>query len=541
LRSLVLHLILDNVNKAVKIAMSYLNRFNGYVKDSEKTYRLPKLEGSIQYMEAARNEIEEKLKNADMGEPNPELVRQTVEKFVAYTERGSTEKFSWLEIALLCRGLLIEIHGFGALIQSEKCMITLLGRFSEQHKNAMLGFYPWQGLLNAYLNYSPNQHQHGKENWQALREYLTNTLRSVANKTKFKPYWFEALSTHRIILKPNATKILAEEALKGHREIIDRIAREVNIPPTSWFWPELLMSQIEAIEKYPDDQFKAAINVLLSQLRERKECIDEGLARILDRYSTCANTEEHQELKAMAISRWKNPSLKKQRDWERVSEKAKEMVQKWIVLEDINNIFKKIVDDHRRYEFWLQFLDQIEFTFIWLGKEAQESFPHIFKRERCAMLMHAGRPDNNVILMKIRDVYIIESGAKAGGKCWAYRAEKILPLLEKSLNYEIFRDPDKNLFTGSGGWSDGLAHQGSVWEQKFHNALKYLGIKPDVMNLETFLSRYQLRLETTPSGTLWVRHFHYEGVIADFLREHGFLFKSFTEGFYLNPRTSSRY
>jgi len=524
--------------------MSYLNRFSEYIKEFEKIHRLPKPEASIQYIQASKKEIEEKLKNADMGEPNPELVRQTIEKFIVWTEKRSTKKFSWLEVALLCRGLLTEIPEFGTLIQSEKGMKTLLGRFSEQHKEAMLGFYPWQGLLNAYLNYSPSQHQKDKGNWLALRQFLINTLHIVADKTGFKPRWFEVLLRHRIILEQNATKILAEDALHGRSEKIDRIAHEVNIPSTSWFWLELLMSQIEAIEKYSDDNFKTAINTLLPQLRDHEECIDNGLARILDRYSLCTSTEEHQELKSMAISRWRNPSLEKQRDWERVSQDAKKMVQKWLVREDIEDVFKKLVDDHRRYEFWLQFLDQIEYTFVWLGRDAQDNFPHFLshRRDRCALLSHPGKPDNNVILMKMRDVFIIESGAKAGGKCWAYRADKMLPLLEmRSLNYEVFRDPYKNLFTGSGGWSDGLAHQGSVWEQKFHSALERLGIKPDAMDLKMFLARYQFRLEKTPSGTLWVRHFYYDGVIADFLRAYGFSFKSFSEGFYLNLRTSTRY
>jgi len=59
--------------------MRYLNCFNQFIGEYEKTYPLPLLEKSIQHMEAVKILIEEKLKNAAMGEPNPELVQQTDE------------------------------------------------------------------------------------------------------------------------------------------------------------------------------------------------------------------------------------------------------------------------------------------------------------------------------------------------------------------------------------------------------------------------------------------------------------------------------
>lgn len=81
--------------------MRYLNRFNEYVHIYEQTYPIPRLEKTCQHIEKARKQIEEKLKDAVLGDPNPELVRQTIEKFFRWAINSSTEDFSWLEVALL--------------------------------------------------------------------------------------------------------------------------------------------------------------------------------------------------------------------------------------------------------------------------------------------------------------------------------------------------------------------------------------------------------------------------------------------------------
>ncbi len=517
--------------------MRYLNRFNQYIREYEKIYPLPRLENSIQHMEAVSKQIEEKLKDAAMGEPNPELVQQTIQKFFRWAVKPSSENFSWLEVALLCRGLLVDIPKYGSLIKSGHDVKDLLRKFFPQYESSMLSAYPWQGLLNAYLNASPRQNPVLDENWQELRTFLENTLEKVAMQSSFKPRWLEALICHRIVLTENATQSLAIDALQGRMERVDRIAREVNIPSTSWFWPELLMSQVEAITAYPDEQFKPAIDLILPQLQDRKECLDDGLARILNRYAKCASLESQQELESMSISRWKNPSLEKQRNWERVTPEAKRMVQRWLAQKDIYDILGKLVEDNRRYEFWLQFLDQIEYTFVWLGKDARESFPDLLhnRQDRCAVLNHSGKPDNNVIMMKIRDVFITESGARAGGKCWAYREEKMRPLLQRSsLSYDFFRDPNNNLFKTNWGESDGLIHISGSWEKIFQNELTRFNIEPDTMAFDEIVHRYQLRVETLPSGTERIRHDYAAGILADLLRRHGFSY-SYKGGFYRNP------
>ncbi|MDD5319811.1 MAG: EH signature domain-containing protein [Methylococcales bacterium] len=528
--------------------MRYLNCFNQFIREYEKTYPLPLLEKSIQHMDAVKKLIEEKLKNAAMGEPNPELVQQTIRKFFRWAVKPSTEDFSWLEVALLCRGLLVEIPGYGSLMESENAVKVLLRKFSPQYESAMLSAYPWQGLLNAYLNASPRQNPMLEENWRELRTFLENTLDKVASQSSFKLRWLDALISHRIVLAENATQSLAIGALLGRMERVDRIAYEVNIPSTSWFWPELLMSQVKAITAYHDEKFKPAIDLVLPQLQERKECLDDGLARILDRYAQCVNLESHQELKSTVVSRWKSPSLETQSGWVRVSPEAKRMVQRWLVVEDLKDFFltlRRASDDdsldRRRFEFWMQYLDKISFSFLILGPDTRENFQQLLagKLGRYSALTGTNRA-NNAFLIEIGKHYIVEFGGV--GKTWAYDESKIRPLLNyRSVNYDELRAPDRSLFLRySESEEGGLAHRGA-WEGKFHRALDYLGITPDTMHFDDLLVRYQIKKEKSPSGTLWVRHFYEVGTVSDFLRKQGFFFKSRAEGFYLNPRNMASY
>lgn len=522
--------------------MRYLDQFDIHLRSYEKAFPLPNLAKTTQYIESTQKHIEEILKNVELGEPNPELVRITIEKFIEWSSKRTTKKFTWLEVALLCHGLLFEMPITGKLMQSEAKVKILLGRFFNLHSDFFMSAYCWQGLLNAYLNVSPRREEIYKSSWLELRGFLQTTLDDVARQSSFKPRWLDALLEYRIILTENATRILAEEALQGRIDRIDQIAREMNIPPTSWFWPELLMSQVETINAYPDEAFKCAISRVLKQLKAREECLDEGLAKILDRYASCSNTEEDSGLGTLVVSRWKSPSLEKQRDWERVQSNTKRMVQRWLAKKDITDVFGKLVEDHRRYEFWLQFINQIDHTFVWLGRDAREYFSHLLedRKDRSSELQHPGKPDNNVILLKIRDIFIIESGAKAGGKCWAYSSDKIQPLLKKPINYQILLDKKRNLFVNKKRGGDGLIHEIHNWERTFQDELAILNIKPDQMSFNEILERYNLPFKTLPSGTEQVIHEHSIGTVADLLRQHGFS-HSHKNGFLRNPRIHNWY
>ncbi|EIC29073.1 EH signature domain-containing protein [Methylomicrobium album] len=518
--------------------VKYAEHFSCALLKFEDIYRIPPFAASVKHMEATKIRIGETLKNADMGKPNPEMVRQTLEKFFHWVKEPSkTPSFSWLEVALLCRGLHTEIAGHGSLMQSESAVRFLLTEFAAQYSGRMLSPYPWQGLLSAYLNCPPGNNAAEVRNREALRAFLANSLDAVARSSSFKPRWLEGILKHSRVLEKNATRTLAEDALEGRSEIVERIAREVDIPPTSWFWPELVMAQVDAIVGYPDDRFKRAIDPVLAQLRQRRECIDKGLARILDRYSLCLAAEPHEALLSLAVFRWKSPSLERQTAWLRVTPKAKAMVQRWLVPHDLEAVFRQLVEDSRRYEFWLQFVDRIEFTHIWTGNSVKESPSRLSqdREERRPVFRDPEKPDDNLILMKIGGLFILESAVKTGGKCWAYREEDINPqLLKHGLRYGVFRDTTKNIFTNSYGHSDGLIHSGYAWEKAFLSELAKFGIFPDRMTFEALAARYRLVVESLPDGAERICCKHGSGVLGEWLGKHGFIRRA--DGFYRQSR-----
>lgn len=518
--------------------MRYLNQFEQHLRDCQRKYAYPAMDHSVFYMERVKNEIEHQLKNAAMAPPNPELARQTIEKFFGWIEKPFAENFNWLEVSMLCHGLSMDVPGHHSIISKSDSTRIFLSKFYMEYKDTILNFYQWQGLLNTYFNVSLFDREQDLEiqaSWIYLRRFLDETLETMIHQATLKPYWLDALMACRIILTENATKTLAEEALQGSMERVNRIARDINIPETSWFWPDLLMSQIKVISDYSDELFKQHINTILPQLQEHAACLDHGLAILLNRYSRCEVTEKHQGLRIAVVNCWKSPSLGKDYEWERITPEAKKMVQRWLAQEDITEILGDLIDDKRRYEFWLQFLDQIEYTFIWLGKEAREKYPHLLKNRngRCAQLYHSGRPDNNVILMKIRDVFVIESGAKAGGKCWGYRADKIVPLLQQpGIDYDVFRDTRRNVLSSDVRGGDGLVHAGYGWEDKFLYVFSTVHIKPDDMDIDEVINRYGLRKIMLPSGTIKIESDSSCGkTLENIISRHGFVYSD-SNGFH---------
>ncbi|MEI6708309.1 MAG: EH signature domain-containing protein [Methylococcales bacterium] len=495
--------------------MRYIKQFNQQLHDNQTKFPVPK-GNSIEYIQTKQLEITDILKNAKTEQPNPHLVQQTLNKFV---RNLSHNDFTWLELSFLCWGLNTVIANFPerTILGSDKAFQALQKLIEDA-----ITAYLWQGLWLAFLNFNDIKSDIARNNWRILRDNLHNSLNPLLATMQFLPSWLEAIERHQIIFDSEVTQKLARQALNNDYRKINLLKQDIEIPSTSWFWIDFLTAQVQEIITYDDLGFKNTLDRLLEQLPEHPEYIDKGLAELLNRYAECSdNSVVHLELKKLAVQRWESPVLEKQREWERVYSKTKEMVQRWLVREDIYDIFHKLANDHRRYEFWMQFFDKIDYTFVWLGKKARENQEINFlkqKEGRCANLSGGYTANNNAILMKIGDVYIVESGAVSGGKCWAYPSSIVLPWLQKNaISYDSLRNPWKCLWHTQ----DGLSHVG-VWEDDFLTALSRLGIKPTVMSFEQLITHYQLKVEKLPSGVQYIQHNRRIGTLAKELNRHGY-------------------
>jgi hypothetical protein len=510
--------------------MLYIKQFNQQLRDNQSKFPTPK-GNSVEYMQTKQAEITDILKNVKTEQPNPHLVQQTLNKFV---RNLSHNDFTWLELSFLCWGLNTAIADFPerTILGSDKVFQALQKLIEDAEKRGTFTAYLWQGLWLAFLNFNDTKSDIARNNWRVLRDGLHNSLKPLLATMQFLPSWLEAIERHKIIFDSDVTQKLARQALNNDYRKINLLKQDIEIPSTSWFWIDFLTAQVQEIITYDDIGFKNTLDRLLDQLPEHPEYVDKGLAELLNRYADCSDNNAHLALKKLVVQRWKSPSLERQNDWVRVHPETKSMVQHWLALEDIYDIFQKLVDDHRRYEFWMQFIDQITYTFVWLGSYARDEYPHLLvdKSGRCANLTGA-RSDNNAILMKIGEVYIIESGAIGGGSCWAYPSSVVT-------NWTRLPTLDHNQYASNRGkclWSDGgLKHLGNNWEYNFLVALNNLSIKPTTMSFEELVERYQLKVEKLPSGTEWIQHNREIGTLAKELNTHEFNYSYQQNGFYRN-------
>lgn len=524
-----------------------LQRFSDRLNAKDRAFKWADIH-AIKAIVDAKAVITEQLREFGPPEPSDEIVMLAIQSFVAWSGGRRKETLSWMETALVCWGLMTPIAGLRekTIMESEPLFGGLLRLLEAQGDDGTVTPYLWRGLLNAYLAYRFDKNEKARENWEALRHYLSKSLPVLASETHIQPAWLEALNeTHRSILDKAPFDAYRKEVFAEHCPMVASLREQLEVPEMSWFWPGLLLKGISELTEGPEKLFKSKIDVVLHRIKDHESCHDEGLAMLLDSYAKCDSTEPHEGLKFHAVARWRSPTLEKQRNWERVKPETKRMIQRWLVLEDLRDFFKTLhADDgmnRRRYEFWMQFLDQMSYVHLVLGRHARESYPELLGKKlgRYSWLKGA-TATNNAFIMRIGRYFFVEFGEV--GKCWGYEestAKNLIPNTSYagSISYQDLRAAGHCVLVGRWGERDGLSHQGD-WESKFLESFARIDIGPDTMSLRELTERYQLQVldRRKESGTFWVRHDQVIGRVADFLRNASFTFKNKPEGYYANAR-----
>lgn len=503
---------------------------------------------AVEEMERAKELISAQLQNFGPPVPSEEVVAAAIREFISWCGARGKEPLSWMETAFVCWGLLTPIAVFKGktILDSKPLFVELLRLLDMQGEVGSVTPYLWRGLLNGYLAYRPGESGVATENWSDLRQYLSKSLPTLVSETQIKPAWLGALfDWHRSVLSQSPFDKYRAEVFSEDCPMVASLNADLEIPETSWFWPGLLLQGIGELAESSDKKFKSKIEIVLVRLKEHESCHSEGLAMLLDRYASSETTEPHEALKFHAVSRWRSPTLERQRNWERVKPETKRMVQRWLVLEDLRDFFKTLhADDamnRRRYEFWMQFLDQMSYVHLVLGRHARESYPKLLgnKIGRYSELKGAGAK-NNAFIMRIGKYFFVEFGEV--GKCWGYEESTIKGLIPNlnyvgSISYNELRAAGHCVLVNNWGQRDGLSHQGD-WELKFTESFSRLGIGPDSMSLKELTDRYQLQIldRRKESDSFWVRHDQVVGAVADYLRHASFRFKNRAEGYYARAR-----
>lgn len=388
------------------------------------------------------------------------------------------------EFYFACWGLTERCSNHALLIEDGVCFPSLMQEIQRRKPATLL----WQGLLDAYFRYEPRTDQPtGQQHWQLLRKWLAQDLNKLRQRTApgLAPHlsWLQTLTAQRNLLGDDRCRPYAEEALRGEQARIDRIKADLSIPETSWFWQELVNSQVDEATGWRDDgRFKTVLDRLIAQLRDHPAVKDVGLSKLLARYATCADKTAHEGLKQFAVKTWGSPQLVRQARWGLVEPKVKAMVIQWVALEDLHHFFELLQADRkvdiRRLKFWLRFVEQISVTHFVLGGHVWRSSDPDWvafkqKKEGRISRLDGAAGDKNAFIMRIGDYYFVEFG-KTGDACYGY-AEGSEPF---NLGVGRMRYPDE-LRSKRRGFRgvhfDGLER----WERKFLEELANLGVSPD--------------------------------------------------------------
>lgn len=376
-----------------------------------------------------------------------------------------------------CWGLTERCAGHAPLIEDDQLFANFMREIEHRKPASLL----WLGLLDAYFRYDPEISAVGDSNWQKLRAWLKNDLDNLLQRTNPNLLaclaWLNTLGRERGLLSDsNPTAAYAAEALHGNHERLHQIQKELGIPPSSWFWRELVLAQIGEAKTLSDDHFKTALQPLAQLLSKHKLLWDKGLEQLLTRYHACQDHAAHESLKALALEAWQSPQISSHGKWGFVTPAVKEMVSQWLVLEDLQDFFELLAADRaadqRRLNFWLRYIKQISFSHIALGSHLWFSRDPDWiefrqkKKGRTSRLDGGG--STNAFIMKIGQYYFVEFG-KTGDACYGYSENNIPFTLGRGyLEYPgDLKDKQRRVFWGP--------HHAD-WETGFDDRFMDLGI-----------------------------------------------------------------
>ncbi len=339
----------------------------------------------------------------------------------------------------------------------------------------------WRGLLAAY--FGPEQRptrEAEAANWQALRGFLARSLPVIEEQSRYKPDWLRTLVEHDNVLTERPCDRYAAAVFAGQEDALAPLRDQIGVAQTSWFWEELILSQVRHLCGLADGEYLGALDRFLAVLRRHPLLADDALILVLNRHHRSLTNVPHLTLQDFATEHWGSPHIHAQAKWSLVAPPVKQMVREWIVREDLKLFFDLLsadgAADQRRLDFWLRFAKQIDFAHFALGPAVFDSPRPDYvdmrkrRRQRISRLVNPGNPDNNAFILKLGAYFFVEFG-QTGNAAYGYRADDLpfcLPAAEVDLHQA--KNRRRCIFRQS--------HH-SDWEYKFLVALEALGIHPD--------------------------------------------------------------
>ena len=371
---------------------------------------------------------------------------------------------------------------------------ALLKSYADEAARGDLWILTWYGLLYSYFNFDleTGNDSAPREGWETLRSFLEQTWPLIDRQagTDLVPDWVKVLRHEADVLTATPVEKYSRAYLRNETESTDRLAADLGIPPSSWFWHALVLGAVRSATGESDAEFRRLVPQLIKLIETKPGFRDEAIEIILNRYHTCSESPPNEQLSDFVCQPtvWKNPKLKVAGiapAWNRVPDPVWQMVLSWVNERNLKDFFDILAArnnaDEGRLAFWSKYLKQITWTRLVFGadtmslKQSNAEVRNLIAREEGAYAQLTRFLDFDGFMMQIGPYIIIEF-SKTGKACYGYQADRI-PFKRDARRY------DGGTEDLAAGYSQDRAlriHHSRGWESKAEQSLQKLGIFPDV-------------------------------------------------------------
>lgn len=458
----------------------------------------------------------------------------------------------------------------GATVLDDHRLGSLLAVYDEEASRGELWRLTWHGLLYSYFCFRPTPGNQGlaHRGWEALRSFLETTWplidRQAADEPAI-PEWISVLRREAEVLSAKPASKYAAAYLIGEAESAERLAADLGIPPSSWFWQALVADAVRRATSAGDTEFCRHIPRLIELIEAHPGLRDDAIESILIRYHACKNPAKDDRLRDYVCDPavWKNPKLKAAgiaTAWNRVPDAVWQMALSWVNERNLKDFFDILASrnkaDEGRLAFWSKYLKQIKWTRLVFGAETmalKRSNPDIrdlIAREEGAYAELTSKREVDAFMMQLGSYLIIEFSKKPNA-CYVYKADR-LPFEPYSRSYA---GNTADLAGGFHGENAARIVHVPGWQTRASEQLRGLDIHPDapertrratraqsqpseLPQLNMLLERYAGALMTdnrqrAGGGRLWIEDPHQRVQLGDELKSRGFKWADSRQAWYL--------
>lgn len=291
----------------------------------------------------------------------------------------------------------------------------------------------WKSLFRAYLAAATNDDLvFFDSQLNLLRDFLKKTWLPVKAISPQILFELKDIDKYLEILHPEPWELYSRIWLDGLSQRVMKMAEELEIPDSSWFWDKLFVSILQTIIHFEDESFKKFIPQVLTLLDYCPHYRDFGVQRLLERFADSKSIRMYGPLMDYFMNSWGSAvgSKPKNHQWNDVHPKALKMAKSWHHERNLQIFFALKTGDktvcQQRLNFWLHYLDRIEISRLALGSvgqkivQSQSSLQKIFHPQNnpFSKLLGDINPEQNAIILKLNQVIIVDFILNDG--CYIY-------------------------------------------------------------------------------------------------------------------------